>query len=226
MAIGIQNILRGNIKTVTFRALDHHLPHMVHFYFFSQFTGILGESIEVLFPTRAGNSRTNDDFHHIIQSYTRHQERSKCALVHFSSIKTYKYGSAILVRMEQKKILLIEDSKPLRTVLTERLREVGFEVTEANGGEEGLKLALEQKPDMIITDIVMFPVDGLELAKRVRESGNWGNDVHIVALTNQDSTQEKSRIEPLHLSAYFIKTDTPLDEIVKDVQKLFKGKKR
>lgn len=132
----------------------------------------------------------------------------------------------ILVRMVAKKILLIEDSKPLRMVLAERLRAVDFEVTEASGGEEGLRIAQEQKPDMIITDIIMFPIDGLELAKRIRESGTWGGQVHIVALTNQDSAQEKSRIDPLHLSAYFVKTNTPLDEIVKNVQKLFKEKKK
>lgn len=128
--------------------------------------------------------------------------------------------------MQAKKILLIEDSRPLRQVLAERLREAGFAVIEANGGEEGLKLALEQKPDMIITDIIMFPIDGLELAKRIRENGAWGDHVHIVALTNQDSAQEKSRIDALHLSAYFVKTDTPLDAIVKNIQKLFQERKK
>lgn len=129
------------------------------------------------------------------------------------------------MRMGAKKILLVEDSKSLRVVLAERLRDAGFEVTEANGGEEGFRIAEEQKPDMIITDIIMFPLDGLDLAKRIRESGAWGERVHIVALTNQDRGEEKSRIDPLRLSAYFVKTDVPLDEIVKNVQKLFKEKK-
>jgi two-component system alkaline phosphatase synthesis response regulator PhoP len=124
-----------------------------------------------------------------------------------------------------KKILLIEDSKPLRQVLAERLIAAGFAVSEANGGEEGLRIALEEKPDLIVTDIIMFPLDGLELARRVRESGVWGEQVHIVALTNQDSTQEKTRLEPLNLSAYIIKAETPLDEIVKKVQQLFKEAK-
>ena len=134
-------------------------------------------------------------------------------------------GFAILTTMANKKILLVEDSKPLREVMAERLREGGFDVTEASGGEEGLRIALEQKPDMIITDIIMFPLDGLELAKRVRESGVWGERVHIVALTNQDSSQEKARIEPLNLSAYMVKAETSLDTIAKEVQKVFKEKK-
>ena len=124
-----------------------------------------------------------------------------------------------------KKILLIEDSKPLRQVLGERLVTAGFTVSEASSGEEGLRIALEEKPDMIVTDIIMFPLDGLELAKQVRESGVWGEQVHIVALTNQDSEQEKARVEGLNLSAYIVKAETPLDEIVKKVQQLFKEKK-
>lgn len=124
-----------------------------------------------------------------------------------------------------RKILLIEDSKPLRQVLAERLVAAGFVVSEANSGEEGLRIALEEKPDLIVTDIIMFPLDGLELAKQVRESGVWGEQVHIVALTNQDSAQEKSRVMPLNLSAYIVKAETPLDEIVKKIQQLFKEKK-
>ncbi len=130
------------------------------------------------------------------------------------------------MRMSDKKILLVEDSKPLRQVMAERLVEAGFAVTEASGGEEALRIAQEQKPDMIITDIIMFPVDGLELAKRIRESGEWGEQVHIVALTNQNSSEEKERITPLHLSAYFVKTDTPLDEVVKNVKDIFSKKRK
>ena len=128
--------------------------------------------------------------------------------------------------MTQKHILLIEDSKPLRTVPAERLRDAGFKVTEASGAEEGLRLAEEERPDMIITDIIMFPIDGLELAKRVREFGTWGEGVHIVALTNQDSVQEQARIDPLHLSGYIVKAETPLDDVVKEAQRIFKEKKR
>lgn len=128
--------------------------------------------------------------------------------------------------MTEYKLLLVEDSEPLRKVLAEKLRDENFEVLEAAGGEEGLKIALEQKPDMIITDIVMFPMDGLELAKKIRESGGWGEEVFIIALTNQNSTEEESRLKPLHLNAYLVKADTSLDDAVKHVKEVFKGKKK
>lgn len=128
--------------------------------------------------------------------------------------------------MAEKKILVVEDSLSLRKVLAERIRDADFEVIEAGTGEEGIRLALAEKPDMIITDVIMYPIDGLEMAKRIRESGLWGEKVHIVTLTNQNSDEEKARIDPLHLDAYLVKADTPLDEVVKHAERILKVKKK
>lgn len=128
--------------------------------------------------------------------------------------------------MEKAKILLVEDSEPLRSVLAEKLVHEGFEVITAGGGDEGIKLTEEQKPDMIITDIVMFPIDGLEMAKRIRASGAWGEKVSIIALTNQNDTEEEARIQPLHLDAYLVKAETGLDDVVERVKDIFKKQQK
>jgi DNA-binding response OmpR family regulator len=128
--------------------------------------------------------------------------------------------------MPNQKILLVEDSEPLRNVLAEKLNDEHFDVLVAGGGEEALKLALEQSPDMIITDIVMFPMDGLELAKNIRESGPWGEKVFMFALTNQNSAEEEARLKTLRLDAYLVKAETGLDDVVKQVKNIFKDKKK
>jgi len=128
--------------------------------------------------------------------------------------------------MPNQKILLVEDSEPLRKVLAEKLVDENFEVFTAGGGEEALKVVEEQHPDMIITDIVMFPMDGLELAKQVRESGPWGEKVFIFALTNQNSAEEEARLKTLRLDAYLVKAETGLDDVVKQVKNIFKDKKK
>lgn len=128
--------------------------------------------------------------------------------------------------MPNQKILLVEDSEPLRKVLAEKLRDEAYEVLEASGGEEAFKIAQEQNPDMIITDIVMFPMDGLELAKHIRESGAWGEKVFIFALTNQNSAEEEARLKTLKLDAYLVKAETGLDDVVKEVKSIFKNKKK
>ncbi len=128
--------------------------------------------------------------------------------------------------MAEHKILLVEDSEALRVVLAEKLQDEKFEVFEAGGGEEGLKIAEEQHPDVVITDIVMFPMDGLEMAKRMREMGTWGEGVFIIALTNQNNTEEEDRLKDLRLNEYLVKADTSLDDVVKHVKELFKKKKK
>lgn len=128
--------------------------------------------------------------------------------------------------MAEHKILVVEDSESLRKVLAEKLRDEKFEVLEASGGEDGAKTAESVRPDMIITDIVMFPVDGLEMAKQIRSSGTWGANVHIIALTNQNSAEEEQRLEGLKLTAYLVKAETGLDDVVKHVKDILKEKKK
>ena len=121
--------------------------------------------------------------------------------------------------------MVVEDSEPLRTVLAEKLRDEKFEVLEAPGGEEGVKIGTEHKPDLIITDIVMFPVDGLEMSRQIRNSGEWGKNVYIIALSNQNSAEEEARIALLNLTAYLIKAETGLDDVVGRVKQILKKKK-
>ena len=128
--------------------------------------------------------------------------------------------------MSAAKILVVEDSESLRKVLAEKLRDEKYEVLEASGGEEGLKTAETAHPDMIITDIVMFPVDGLEMTKQIRASGTWGAGVHIIALTNQNSAEEEQRLVGLNLTAYLVKAETGLEEVVKHVKSFLKEKKK
>lgn len=120
----------------------------------------------------------------------------------------------------------MEDSEPLRKVLSEKLRDEEFLVFEASGGEEGVRMAEAERPDLILTDIVMFPLDGVEMARHIRESGEYGRNVHIVALTNQNDEEEHARIEPLHFTDYLVKADTGLDEVVKKVKEILRGGKK
>jgi CheY-like chemotaxis protein len=126
--------------------------------------------------------------------------------------------------MTQERILLVEDSEPLRQVLSEKLRDAGYLVLEASGGDEGVRIAIEQKPDMVITDLVMFPTDGIEMTKTIRASGDWGQHVKVIALTNQNQNEELDRIKLAEFTDYVVKAETGLDEVVTKVKQLLKGK--
>lgn len=69
---------------------------------------------------------------------------------------------------EMGKILVIEDNRDSRDILAKLLRMSGYDVTSANDGEAGLAEALKQGPDLIITDIHMPNMNGIEFVQRVR----------------------------------------------------------
>jgi len=74
-------------------------------------------------------------------------------------------------KMDRKKILVADDESHILNVVSLKLRNAGFDVITARDGAEALKLAGEQTPDLIITDYHMPNLSGLELAQRLRASG-------------------------------------------------------
>jgi len=93
------------------------------------------------------------------------------------------------------KILIIDDDTSLRRVLEFNLQEEGYEVFAAAGGEEGLFLFDDQQPDLVITDLVMPNMNGIELCRRLREI----SQVPILVLSVRG--EERSKIEALDSGA-------------------------
>lgn len=71
--------------------------------------------------------------------------------------------------MTNKRILLVDDEKSLRQLVGNALAHAGYEVELAASGDEGLKAALKQEPDLILTDIMMPIMDGYEMVRKMRE---------------------------------------------------------
>jgi CheY-like chemotaxis protein len=81
---------------------------------------------------------------------------------------------------EARKILVVDDRWENHSVASNLLQPLGFEVLEAMNGQEGFEKALEQKPDLIIADLVMPVMDGFELIRKVR-SNTLLKDICIIA---------------------------------------------
>ena len=89
-------------------------------------------------------------------------------------------------------ILLVDDKWENRTVLVKLLEEIGFKIIEATNGQEALKLTAKEKPDLIITDLVMPVMDGFEMIRQFRRSPDFQDTVIIVTSAstfNKDETQ-------------------------------------
>jgi len=129
---------------------------------------------------------------------------------------------------EAKKILvveIVEDDRPLLSVLSERFTNEGYKVLSAITGEEGLDLALKHRPDLILLDIVMPKMDGLTMLKKLRED-SWGKTANVILLTNLSADEKITKaVTELEPSYYLIKTDWKMDDIVERVKSALEGKK-
>lgn len=84
-------------------------------------------------------------------------------------------------------ILLIEDEHNVASFITKGLEEEGMNVTVSHNGEEGLGLALKGKYDLIILDLILPGLDGLDVCKNLREE--QGNETPVIMLTALDNTE-------------------------------------
>lgn len=124
--------------------------------------------------------------------------------------------------MDSKKtILIIEDEAPLLGVLTDTLSENGFTVIQTHDGDEGLRLAQERHPDLILLDILMPKMDGMSMMTKLRQD-EWGKTVPVVILTNvnPDSDETIKAIVNNQPAYYLVKSDTKLDDIVEKVKEV------
>lgn len=116
-----------------------------------------------------------------------------------------------------KIILVVEDESAQRGVLHEKLSKEGFEIIEAKNGNEGLVVAKRERPDLILLDIMMPEVDGLEMARRLRED-EWGKKVPIIILSNFDDMTRLQEAIDQNVFHYFVKSNTPINVIIAKVK--------
>ena len=88
---------------------------------------------------------------------------------------------------DMKTILIVDDEEPIRNILIHNLGKEGYNVIEASDGVTAVEMALEQKPDLILLDIMLPKLDGLSVCKRIKNSMN----VPILMLTAKDGEIDK-----------------------------------
>ncbi len=125
----------------------------------------------------------------------------------------------------RKTILIIEDETPLLNALKDKFKIEDFKAIGAEDGAEGLKVALQERPDLIILDLLMPVKGGMDMLDELRNSGNWGENVPVIILTNL-SPDDKilEGVVKGHPSYYFEKSNTSLSEVVEKAKELLEGK--
>lgn len=109
-----------------------------------------------------------------------------------------------------KKILIVEDSKNYQIILSQAFSDAGFNVSNAENGEEGLLSIQKEKPDLVLLDIEMPKMDGITMSKKLKESNI---QVPVIFLTNMSDLKHIS--EAVETGAdYIIKSDLSVSGIV------------
>ena len=117
-------------------------------------------------------------------------------------------------------ILIIEDEKVLADTLGEKLEAEGFNVIKTVDGNEGLKLALSEHPELILLDLLMPNVDGLTILKKLREDP-WGLHVKVIILTNVNDPNKVAEGMAAGLDGtyeYLVKVNWSLDSVVSRIK--------
>src|SRR3989344_5966285 len=110
-----------------------------------------------------------------------------------------------------KKILIVEDDEDFSYILQKKFEAEGFSVIIAKDGEEGAMAAEKEKPDLILSDMLMPKMDGLAMAKKIKETNT---KVPIIFLTNIKDVSYTENIKKSDNFEYLIKSDTRINEIV------------
>jgi len=118
----------------------------------------------------------------------------------------------------EKKILIIEDEKTLRTLLAQYLRSEGFEVEEAVDGEEGLEKMKNNRPHLVLLDLILPTIHGFEVLTRMKKD-NFLESVPVIILSNLGQKEEIEKGLKLGAVDFLIKAHFSLDQIVEKIKK-------
>jgi len=115
-----------------------------------------------------------------------------------------------------KKILIVEDDKDFLWILRQSFNNQPLLVVYAMDGEEGLVMAENEKPDLIMVDILLPKMDGVTMAKKIKEKGI---ESQIIFLTNmKDLKHINEALDAVGETDYIVKSDVHIDTIVKRVK--------
>ncbi len=118
---------------------------------------------------------------------------------------------------KQHSILLVEDEESLLMLLGSALEKEGYTVLKATDGEQGARIALAEHPDLIIADLKMPKMGGMDMIGAIRKD-TWGKSVKVIILTNAVGTDTIADAIGNEAFFYIVKGDWTLESIVKKIK--------
>lgn len=117
------------------------------------------------------------------------------------------------------KIMLVEDDKSLREIYSIRLVAEGYDIVSAGDGEEALAMAVREKPDLIVSDVMMPKISGFDMLDILRSTEETKN-IKIIMMTALSSEDQRKRGESLGADKYLIKSQVGIEDVINAVHEV------
>ena len=121
-----------------------------------------------------------------------------------------------------KTILLIEDDIALRDIYQERFKAEGFMVQVATDGEEALNLAMKERPEIILLDIMLPKISGFDVLDILRNTPET-KGIRIIVLSALSQSTDVKRGKFLGADLYLVKSQVTLSEVIEEVKKMLEA---
>ncbi len=120
-----------------------------------------------------------------------------------------------------KKILIIEDEQALQRALSDYMAKEGYKIFSAVDGESGFALAKKEKPDLIMLDLILPKMTGLDVLEKIKKDPEIKR-ISVIILTNIEDAESIGRAMQLGAAAYMLKAAYKLEEVLEKVKKFLK----
>ena len=120
------------------------------------------------------------------------------------------------------KVMLVEDDNNLREIYEARLLAEGYEIVSAQDGEEALALAVKERPDLIIADVMMPKISGFDMLDILRTTAET-KDTKVIMMTALSQAEDKARAAKLGADRYLVKSQVTLEDVARVAREVLEG---
>ncbi|QQG50608.1 MAG: response regulator [Candidatus Saccharibacteria bacterium] len=117
------------------------------------------------------------------------------------------------------KVLLVEDDKSLREIYGVRLLAEGYDIVSAGDGEAALAMAIKERPQLIVSDVMMPKISGFDMLDILRSTTET-KDIKVIMMTALSSEDQRARGEALGADRYLVKSQVGIEDVVRTVHEV------
>ena len=121
------------------------------------------------------------------------------------------------------KIMVVEDEASLREIYSIRITAEGYDVVSAGDGEEALAVAVREKPDLILSDVMMPKISGFDMLDILRSTPETAN-IRVIMMTALSAEDQRQRGERLGADRYLVKSQVGIEDVINAIHEVLGDK--